>query len=380
MNVLFLAPLKPPDHPEPSGDREMARLLVRALEGAGAAVRLGSRLRMLDRRGDAALMQGLAAEARQEAERLAEEFAAGPARLRPDLVFTYHVHYKAPDVAGPLLARSLGVPYVVAEGSRAPKRAGGPWAEGHRLAEAALDAADLVLVMNGRDRPVLEAARPPGQRLADLLPFVDADAWPDERARRRPAGQPLRLLTVAMMRKGDKLASYRIMAEALGRLAPGGWTLDVVGDGPAGEEVRALFSAFGEAVRWRGRVADRATLARLYAEADLLAWPAVNEAYGMVFLEAALQGCPALAGRFGGVPGVVLDGETGRLVPGGDAGAFAEALAAFVAETDALGPLGRGAARFAREDRTLAQASRTLAGLLEPLVAGAGRRDRGAAA
>jgi glycosyltransferase involved in cell wall biosynthesis len=379
MKVLFLAPLKPPDHPEPSGDREMARLLMRALEGTGGTVMLGSRLRMLDRTGDTALMQSLAAEATQEAAGLLAGIEAGPPGRRPDLVFTYHLHYKAPDVIGPHVARALGIPYVVAEGSRAPKRANGPWAEGHRLAEAALDAADLVLVMNERDREVLERARPPGQRVADLLPFVDAGAWPDARDRRRPAARPLRLLSVGMMRRGDKLASYALLAEALGRLEPGGWTLDVVGDGPAASEVRDRLAGFGEAVRWHGRVADRAVLAGHYAQADLLAWPAVNEAYGMVFLEAALQGCPALAGRYGGVPGVVKDGATGRLVPGGDVAAFAEALAGFIADPAALDPLGLGAARLAREERTLEQASRTLAALLAPLAASS-RSARGAAA
>ncbi|MFO1147682.1 MAG: glycosyltransferase family 4 protein [Alsobacter sp.] len=380
MNVLFLAPLKPPDHPEPSGDREMARLLIRALEGAGCAVRLGSRLRMLDRRGDTAVMQDLAAQARREADRILAEIEAGPAQARPDLVFTYHVHYKAPDVIGPLVARALAIPLVVAEGSRAPKRARGPWAEGHRLAETALDAADLVLVMNERDRPMLEAARAPGQAIATLLPFADAAAWPDARVRRRAPSRPLRLLAVAMMRPGDKLASYALLADALARLDPGGWTLDVAGDGPAQDEVRRRFAAFGDAVRWCGRVADRAVLARLYAGADLLAWPAVNEAYGMVFLEAGLQGCPALAGRFGGVPGVVIDGDTGRLVPGGDAVAFADALAAFIADPAALDPLSRGAARLSREERTLAQASASLAALLDPLVRDAPRRGHGAAA
>ena len=43
--VAFYAPLKPPDHPIPSGDRRMARVLLRALASAGQAVELASRLR-----------------------------------------------------------------------------------------------------------------------------------------------------------------------------------------------------------------------------------------------------------------------------------------------------------------------------------------------
>ena len=46
--LAFYAPMKPPDHPVPSGDRQIARLTLTALERAGFAPRLVSRLRVLD--------------------------------------------------------------------------------------------------------------------------------------------------------------------------------------------------------------------------------------------------------------------------------------------------------------------------------------------
>jgi hypothetical protein len=84
---------------------------------------------------------------------------------------------------------------------------------GHALAEAALDAADAVLVMNEADREMLERHRPARQRLAAFPPFLDVDAWPAPAA--RPVRKAPRLLAVAMMRHGDKLASYRLLAAAL---------------------------------------------------------------------------------------------------------------------------------------------------------------------
>ena len=45
MHVAFYAPMKPPDHPVPSGDRRMARLLMQALAHAGHRVVLASRFR-----------------------------------------------------------------------------------------------------------------------------------------------------------------------------------------------------------------------------------------------------------------------------------------------------------------------------------------------
>ncbi len=68
-------------------------------------------------------------------------------------------------------------------------------------------------------------------------------------------------------------------------------------------------------------------LPALYAAADLYLWPAINEAYGMAFLEAQAAGLPVVAGRTGGVPAVVADGVTGVLTPIGDATSFADAVA-----------------------------------------------------
>ncbi|MHB2167004.1 glycosyltransferase family 4 protein [Alsobacter sp. R-9] len=362
----MLTPLKDPDHEEPSGDREMARLLRSALHAAGCEVVVPTRIRMLDRRGDAELTDRLAAEARQYADAYLDR-VTGRAAPRPDAVFTYHCYYKAPDVAGPRIARALRIPYVVAEGSRAPRRARGPWAAGHALAEAALDAADAVLVLNERDREVLARHAPPGQLLPSFPPFVDPAGWPDLPRPAREPGAPLRLLAVAMMRPGDKLSSYRLLAEAFAPVA-GLATLDIAGDGPARREVETLFAPVAGHVRFHGLVHDRAELARLYATADLLVWPAVNEAFGMVFLEAALQGCPALAGAAGGVPGVVADGETGRLVPEADGAAFASELAALVRDPSPLVAWSAAARTLARTRRTLPVAAERLRGLLESLA------------
>ena len=52
MRIAFYAPLKPPDHPVPSGDRRMAQLLFEALRLAGHEPFLVSRLRSYDGSGD----------------------------------------------------------------------------------------------------------------------------------------------------------------------------------------------------------------------------------------------------------------------------------------------------------------------------------------
>ncbi|WP_413990353.1 glycosyltransferase family 4 protein [Labrys okinawensis] len=351
--IAFYAPLKPPDHPVPSGDREMARLLLAALQAAGFTTQIASGLRTLDAGGS----RDFTAEAAAETASLLAGYRAHP-ESRPDLWFTYHVYYKAPDLIGPAVSKALGIPYVIAEGSRAPKRAAGPWAVSHAQAEAALDAADLILIPNPKDREMLEASRPAGQVLVDLPPFIDASKWPLLEASRGEGEH--RLLTVAMMREGDKLASYRILAEALHLMHTSSWRLDIVGDGPGRQEVETVFARFGDRIRFHGLIDETAVLAGRYAKADILAWPAVNEAFGMVFLEAALQGCPSVAGDYGGVGSVVIDGETGLLAQPGDARDFAAALERLIGDARLRKSLSAGASHFAREERSLAGAARLL--------------------
>lgn len=365
--VAFYAPLKSPDHPSPSGDRTMARLLMKALARGGFEPHLASDLRTLDKAGEQAIQERIRQESLATADRLIAQYRTQPEASRPCAWFTYHVYYKAPDWIGPRVAEALKIPYAVAEGSRAAKRAVGRWALGHQGAEAALDRADAVFVLTAHDREALEARRPARQRLIDLRPFLDIDEWPAASpADPNPAAGP-RLLAVAMMREGDKLASYRILAASLADLRQP-WTLDVVGDGEARGEVARLFGPFGERVRFHGQIESKAVLRGLYEAADLFVWPAVNEAYGMVLLEAQLFGCPVVAGAFGGVASVVENGATGLLTPPGDIDAFAEAVGTLLTDDDRRRHYGAAARRFIMQERGLDQAAARLHTGLHALV------------
>ncbi|MBM6582577.1 glycosyltransferase family 4 protein [Microvirga sp. BT689] len=369
--VAFYAPLKSPDHPLPSGDRTMARLLMRALDKAGYSPQIASELRSLDKAGDPQRQNLTRQQSLEESSRLVARYQALPEESRPCLWFTYHVYYKAPDWIGPRVAQALKIPYVVAEGSRAAKRAHGPWAMAHEGAEAALDRADAIFVMTAHDREALEAVRPPHQVLIDFPPFLDMQDWPAPGAPRPPGREP-RLLTVAMMRNGDKLASYRILASALERLRHLPWTLDIVGDGEGRAEVEQRFATFAPRVRYHGQIESRADLKTLYEEADLFVWPAVNEAYGMVLLEAQALGCPVIAGAYGGVASVVQHGKTGILTPPGDIAAFSDGLSDLLKDHDRRRMLGADALRFVRQERDLDHAASRLRKALEPLTAGVG--------
>jgi glycosyltransferase involved in cell wall biosynthesis len=357
MRIAFYAPLKPPDHPVPSGDRSMARLFLRALALAGHEPFLAARLRSYDARGDAQRQARLAALG----ERLARRFCRLHRDRPPELWFTYHLYHKAPDWIGPRIAEALAIPYVVAEASSAAKQAAGPWAMGHRAVAEALRQAAAVVALNPADQAgVLPLLANPA-RWVTLGPFVDAASF---EAPHRGADGPPRLIAVAMMREGDKLASYRLLGAALWRVRDLPWSLDIVGDGPARDAVAAAFAGLGDRLCWIGQL-DAHALARRLAAADLFVWPAINEAFGMALLEAQASGVPAVAGDCGGVGAIVVPGITGLLVPPGDADAFAMAVRRLIADPDERARLGAAAWRQVRREHDLPVAARRLAALLD---------------
>jgi glycosyltransferase involved in cell wall biosynthesis len=330
MRVAFYAPLKAPDHPVPSGDRTIARLLIAALRRGGATVEIASRLRARLAEAGEADQRALAAKGEVAARRLIAKYRARPKRERPQVWFSYHLYYKAVDWIGPQVADALDIPYCLAEASHAPKRAKGPHAFSHGAVEAAIRRADAIFCLNPVDRECV-APLVAKRRLIDLPPFMDIAAFtrnmPERAAARHKLAQAHGidpdqpwLIAVGMMRKGDKLASYRLLGEALQHLDRP-WQLLIVGDGEARSDVERAMLPIGGGVFPLGSVPQSA-LAGIYAACDLFVWPAVNEAFGMALLEAQACGLPAVAGAWGGVAAIVVDGKTGWLSRPGDAGAF----------------------------------------------------------
>ena len=366
MRVAFYAPLKAPDHPVPSGDRRVAGLLLDALRLAGHRPFVASRLRLYDEHGDPVRQARLAAIGAAIARRLLRQWRRDPAAA-PDLWFTYHLYYKAPDGLGPAISAALGIPYVVAEASSAPKRAGGPWDIGQRAVERALRRADAVLGLNPADRDcVVPLLRDPGRWIA-FPPFLDARSYAVAARPHTPASP--RLITVAMMRRGDKLASYRLLADSLARVSDLEWSLDIVGDGEVRGEVAAALAPLGPRLRWRGAL-DAAGVAAALADSDLFVWPAINEAFGMALLEAQASGLPVVAGASGGVCGIVADRETGWLVPPGDPVALAAALRLLICHPDMRTAMGAAARKRVRREHDLPAAASRLGAILAGLRQG----------
>lgn len=372
MRVAFYAPLKPPTHPHPSGDRRMARLLLAALERAGHAPVLASAFRAYDRRGDAANQAAIAAEAQRIAERLVRKWRKRSAPGRPHAWVTYHVYHKAPDHLGPRVSAALGIPYVVIEPSIAPRKRSGPWELGYAAAYEAIAGADAALCLNSVDPEFVRPALKRGALYRPLAPFIDVRPFASAArrrarhrralARRLPPDEPW-LLAVGMMRPGDKLDSYRLLAAALKRLRRRRWRLAVVGDGAARAQVARAFAPLGDRVLFLGE-RDARAMPALYAACDLYVWPAVREAYGMAILEAQAAGLPVVAGRGVGVGDVVAERETGLLVGSEDADALAQAIAALLDDPDRRAAMRRAALARTRAMHDIAGAAAALDAVL----------------
>ncbi|MBB4236896.1 glycosyltransferase family 4 protein [Rhizobium esperanzae] len=354
MRVAFYAPMKSPNHPVPSGDRLMARLLIRALERAGHEVEIVSEFRAYAASPEAAA--ALEPAIRAELQRLRDKWACGP---RPELWFCYHPYYKSPDAFGPAISAELAIPYVTAEASYAAKRDSTGWAaQQQRVGEAILQAA-VNISFTERDRAGLSAAFPQA-RLGRLQPFIDTALFETV----SPAPDPRRLVTVAMMRAGDKMKSYAMLAKALRLIEDRPWTLAVIGDGPMRQEVQALFAGLPPGrIEWLGEL-DGAEIAGLLGRGGMYVWPGCGEAYGLAYLEAQAAGLPVVAQETAGVPSVVEAEVTGLLTRDGDIAAYAGAVAALLDDGERRDAMGQAAQRFVLEERSLAVAAERLDGIL----------------
>jgi colanic acid/amylovoran biosynthesis glycosyltransferase len=142
-----------------------------------------------------------------------------------------------------------------------------------------------------------------------------------------------------------------VLLDAVRRLAPGGWSLEVIGDGPLRAELAER--AAGLPVTFRGS-RPRTEVGAAYARGEIVVVPSVSAASGdqdglpVTLLEAMSAGCAVIGSRIAGIDTAVEDGETGLLVPPGDAGRLADAIAELLAHPERGVKLG--AAARARSD------------------------------
>lgn len=145
----------------------------------------------------------------------------------------------------------------------------------------------------------------------------------------------------------------------------------LVGDGPDRKmlEARVAEHGLGRAVRFLGYRRDAPEILRTI---DLLAIPSLSEGISMVLLEAMSRAVPVVATRVGGIPEVVVHGETGLMVPPGDARCLARGLCALLDRPERAREMGEEAEKRARETFPLSLAAERIRRIYEEVVGRSG--------
>jgi glycosyltransferase involved in cell wall biosynthesis len=182
----------------------------------------------------------------------------------------------------------------------------------------------------------LEAGTCRVERSVVIRNAVDVGAAPRSRHDRSVP----RLIAVGRLKAPkDFLALIRALAE----LPDGSFEALIVGDGPERAEVEAEARRLGLAGRVR-LAGEREDVAELLADSDVFVLSSRSEGLPVSVLEAMAAELPVVASEVGGLAELVVDGETGILVPPGDVQALATALGRLVAEPElrrSLGAAGR---------------------------------------
>jgi N-acetyl-alpha-D-glucosaminyl L-malate synthase BshA len=213
----------------------------------------------------------------------------------------------------------------------------------------------------------------PAERI-DVIPnFIDVRQWrrdrePCHRSALAPGGEKI-VMHISNFRPVKRLEDVvevfaRISREVEARLV-------FVGDGP--DRPRALDRAEELGVRHRVLfLGKHASVDELLACADLFLLPSATESFGLAALEAMACGVPVVASNAGGIPEVVMDGETGFLFPPGDVEGMAEAGVALLSDPERWREFSQAGRRLAVERFSAASVVPMYERLYERVISGTG--------
>jgi len=260
-----------------------------------------------------------------------------------------HTHNPAPHLYGSLAARIAGARVIhTKHGRNTPSVR--RYVLLNRIAASMTDR--LVAVSDDAARVAIEIEHVSAHKVVTVLNGVDTDLFRpggDARAARARLGIPAEGFHVGCVARLCSVKDHATLLDAFARVrrARPDAHLTLVGDGEERARLEATRARLGleEAVTFAGQRTDTADL---YAAFDVFALSSSSEGIPLTLLEAAAAGLPSVATRVGGNAEVVVDGETGLLVPPRDPERFSEALLALAARQDRA---AMGAAARARVDQ-----------------------------
>lgn len=241
-----------------------------------------------------------------------------------------HVHTWYTHLGGVLAKLAYGIPLVLTVHSLEPLRPwkreqlGGGYDVSAWVERTAIEMADAVVAVSAGTRAdVMRLFSVAPERVHVIYNGIDADFY-------RPVAE-----TDALARFGvDASVPYVLfvgritrqkgivhLARAIRHLDPGIGVVLCAGQPDTPEIGREMAEAVAAAqaeranVVWIPEMVSREDVRQLYSHAAVFCCPSVYEPFGIINLEAAACEAPVVASAVGGIPEVVVDGETGLLVP-----------------------------------------------------------------
>lgn len=266
-----------------------------------------------------------------------------------DLVAGMMVVFEPTLEAGLRLARRQGAPFVIyplTHLGAGPQPAQDPPSRFYTMRHQIdlVRRSDAVAAQTPTEKDFYAARGVPAERITVVGPGVTPAQvlGGDGEHFRRKHGLPGPLVAYLGTLAQDKGAETTI--EAVRRLWQAGRQVEIVLAGTVLTLFQQYLDRLPPDVRQRLHVLgpiDEDEKRDLLAACDMLALPSRVDSFGIVFLEAWLYGKPVISARTWGVSDVIQEDENGLLVPFGDAGALAEAMARLIDHPDQAAAMGR---------------------------------------
>jgi starch synthase len=271
-----------------------------------------------------------------------------------------HSHTWYANLAGHLSSLLYGVPHVMTAHSLEPLRPwkaeqlGGGYALSSWCERTAIESAAAVIAVSQGMAADIRVSYPavPADRVHVIYNGIDANQYRPDHGRDVldrfgiDPGEP----SVVFVGRVTRQKGLPVLLRAAEWIDPSAQLVLCAGQADTAElqaEVTGLVEhlrASRSGVIWLPGMLAKSEVIQILSHATVFVCPSEYEPLGIVNLEAMACGCAVVASAVGGIPEVVADGETGRLVPAGDERALAEAvneLIANPARTAEFGARGR---------------------------------------
>jgi len=226
------------------------------------------------------------------------------------------------------------------------------------MAQRAYQGSDLVIANSENTRRlVLELC--PAARVTVIHPGVDVAAFAcDTRVVREYRARwnwPADTVIVGTLARMEPRKNHAMVIRAVSELRAQGLPAAYVcaGEGPEKDRLMKLAAELRLTpwVHFPGQVPEQEK-ALFFLASDMFAMPSIRrgemiEGFGIVFIEAAAAGLPAICGNSGGQAEAVLDGRTGLVVDGGDLAQVKAAIARLATDQGLRREMGRSAKAWA---------------------------------